>query len=134
MATQRFQRTAAADALNLIFSACDEDRAYTLFDARDAHSYGHGHIPGAVPLTEHAMGEWLQKLSRDEPVFIYCGLGFSSQTFAKRFADSGFSEVHSIDGGFSALAVAFKEARAAALASEAPPEDGDAARQMNGPA
>jgi len=127
MTTHGFLRTAAPEALALMFSACDQDRPYTLFDVRDAHSFGHGHLPGAISLAEHALGEWLANLPRAQPVFIYCGLGFSSQTFAKRFADAGFSEVHSIDGGFKALVPAFKEARAAAFEAAPAAQSGAAA-------
>jgi len=124
MSTVEYRRVNAEDALKQIFSACEQDRAYTLFDARDAHSYGHGRVPGALPLGEHEIGAWLGKLPRSQPVFIYCSLGFSSQTFAKRFADFGFSEVYSIDGGFPAIIQALKQAREAALRSDSAPADG----------
>jgi len=119
-----YRRMNAEEALKRIFSALEQDRAYTLFDVRDAHAYGHGHVPGAVQLGEHDLGAWLGKLPRAQPVFIYCSLGFSSQTFAKRFADWGFSEVVSIDGGFPAVIEALKQARDAALRSDAAPTSG----------
>ena len=114
-----YRRMSAEEALKLIFSALEHDRPYTLFDVRDPHAYGHGHVPGAVQLGEHDVGAWLGKLPRTQPVFIYCSLGFSSQTFAKRFADLGYSDVYSIDGGFPAIVEALKQARAAALRSDA---------------
>ena len=70
---------------------------------RDAHSFSHGHIPTAQGLSEHEIGTWLGKLPRSQPIMIYCFQGFSSQTFAKTFADFGFAEVYSVDGGFPAL-------------------------------
>jgi thiosulfate sulfurtransferase len=118
MSAFEYRRMNAEQALKLIFSALEQDRPYTLFDVRDAHTFGHGHVPGAVQLGEHDVGSWLGKLPRTQPLFIYCGLGFSSQTFAKRFADFGFSEVYSIDGGFPAIIAALKQAREAALGSE----------------
>ena len=119
-----YRRMNAEDALKLMFTALEHDRPYTLFDVRDAHTYGHGHVPGAVQLGEHDVGAWLGKLPPTQPVFIYCSLGFSSQTFAKRFADLGFSEVVSIDGGFPAIIEALKQAREAALRSEPAPAGG----------
>ncbi len=124
MSAVEYRRLNAEDALKLIFSALEQDRAYTLFDARDAHSYGHGCVPGALSLGEHEVGAWLGRLPRTQPVFIYCSLGFSSQTFAKRFADFGFCEVYSIDGGFPALIQALKQAREAALGSDSAPAGG----------
>ena len=119
MSASQYRRTSAEDALKLIFSAHEREQPYTLFDARDAHSYGHGHLPGAVLLGEHDVGKWTGTLPKAQPVFIYCLLGLSSQTFAKRFADAGFAEVYSVDGGFPALVKVLEQARAAALAQEA---------------
>ena len=119
MSASQYRRTSAEDALKLIFSAHEREQPYTLFDARDAHSYGHGHLPGAVLLGEHDVGTWIGKLPAEQPVFIYCLLGLSSQTFAKRFADAGFSEVHSVDGGCPELVKVLERAREAALGREA---------------
>ena len=120
MPTAEYRRIDAEQALTFIFSACEHDRPYTLFDARDAHAFGHGHIPTAQPLAEREIGNWLGKLPRAQPVLIYCYHGFSSQTFAKTFADFGFREVYSVDGGLPALVEAFKRAREAAQAASAP--------------
>jgi rhodanese-related sulfurtransferase len=119
MAAAEFRRIDAEQALKFIFSACEQDRAYALFDARDLHSFEHGHIPTAQPLTEREIGSWIGKLPRAQPVLIYCYHGFSSQTFAKTFADFGFGEVYSIDGGFPALLQAFQLARELALQEKA---------------
>jgi thiosulfate sulfurtransferase len=115
MSTLGFGRANAAEALKLIFALHEQERPYTLFDARDPHSYGHGHLPGALPLGEHAVAAWTNKLPSERPVFIYCSMGFSSQTFAQRFADAGFSQVYSIDGGLPALVEALEQARDAAV-------------------
>lgn len=114
MPPRNFRRIPAEQALALIFSACDQERAYSLFDVRDAHSYGHGHIPTAQLMAERDIGRWLAELPRGQLVLFYCFHGFSSQTFAKAFADFGFCEVYSIDGGFGALTEALARARAAA--------------------
>ena len=114
MSSREFQRIDAARALAFLFRACDEGKPYTLFDVRDAHSFSHGAIPTAIGLSEHDVGTWLMKLPRSQPILIYCFQGFSSQTFAKTFADFGFSEVYSIDGGFPALREALLRARDAA--------------------
>lgn len=123
MPAAEFRRIDAEQALKLIFSACEQERAYTLFDARDPHSYEHGHIPTAQPLAEREIGSWLGKLPRAQPVLIYCYHGFSSQTFAKTFADFGFREVYSVDGGFPALLQVFQRAREAALRGETAPSE-----------
>ncbi|MGK3993550.1 rhodanese-like domain-containing protein [Sorangium sp. So ce1024] len=119
MAISEFQKIGAEEALRQIFSHFEQDRDYSLFDVRDAHSYGHGHIPTAQLLHEREVGTWIGKLPRTQPVFIYCHQGFSSQTFAKTFADFGFREVYSVEGGFPALVKALRQARDAAHAAKA---------------
>jgi thiosulfate sulfurtransferase len=119
MEHHEFRRIDAARALHIIFSAYDQGRPYTLFDARDPHSYEHGHIPSAQPLAEREIGSWLSRLPRTDPILIYCFQGFSSQTFAKTFVDFGFREVYSIDGGFPALVESLKRARAEATGQSA---------------
>jgi rhodanese-related sulfurtransferase len=119
MPTHSFQKLGAEKALAWIFSAYEQDRAYSLFDTRDADSYARGHLPGAEHLVERDIGEWIGRLPRTRPVLVYCYHGNASQQIAKTFADFGFAEVYSIDGGFHALTHAWQHARAAMQAAEA---------------
>lgn len=119
MPEHSYRRLDAERALAWIFSAYEQDRAYSLFDTRDADSYARGHLPGAEHLVERDLGVWIGRLPRTRPVLVYCYHGNASQQIAKTFADFGFTEVYSIDGGFHALAHAWQHARAAMQAAEA---------------
>lgn len=127
MSEQTFRRVDAPTALSILFAACDQERPYTLFDARDAHAFGHGHIPTAQPIAERDLGRLVRSMPRAQTVLIYCNQGFSSQTFAKAFADFGFEAVYSVDGGFPALVEALRGMREASAASAQ-----DGAAQGNG--
>ncbi len=94
---------AAAEALAFMRLADEQNRAYRLFDARDADSYARGHLAGAEPLAERDLGQWIGRLPRAQPLLIYCYHGHASQALARIFADFGHAEVYSIDGGFEAL-------------------------------
>jgi len=111
-----YQTLEADQALDYIFSAYEQDRPYTLFDTRDAESFARGHLPGAQPLVERDLGQWIGRLPRSQPVLIYCYHGNASQNYAQMFADFGYTEVYSIAGGFHALAHAWQRAHAAATA------------------
>jgi rhodanese-related sulfurtransferase len=113
-----FHTLDADQALAYIFSAYEKNLGYSLFDTRDADSYARGHLPGAEPLAERDIGHWIDRLPRSQPVLIYCYHGNASQQYAKAFADFGYSEVYSVDGGFHALAHAWQRARRAARAAE----------------
>ena len=113
-----FRRIAAAEALAFMIAAAGQQRSYRLFDTRDAGSYARGHLAQAEPLAERDLGRWIGVLPRTEPVLIYCYHGNASQVFAKTFADFGYTEVYSIDGGFQALTRAVNRARAALPSGE----------------
>jgi rhodanese-related sulfurtransferase len=105
MSEATFRRIAADRALDFMAVASGQGRPYGLFDTRDPASYAQDHLPGALRLSERDLGEWIGRLPRTEPVLIYCYHGNASQVFAQAFADFGFAEVYSIDGGFQALAL-----------------------------
>lgn len=119
MPERSFRRIAAAEALAFMIAATGQARRYRLFDTRDADSYARGHLAQAEPLAERDLGHWIGRLPRAEPLLIYCYHGHASQVFAKTFADFGYTEVYSIDGGFQALAQAAGQARAALPAAVA---------------
>lgn len=103
MTARTYTRLSAAAALAYLRSASEQGRPYCLFDTRDAASYAKDHLPGAQALTERNIGQWIIRLPRTQPILIYCYHGNASQVFANTFADFGFSEAYSIDGGFQAL-------------------------------
>lgn len=76
-----------------------------LIDVREESEFAAGHVKGA---------EWLGKgiLERDveakhpdkgEPLYLYCGGGFRSALSADNLQKMGYSNVHSVDGGWRAL-------------------------------
>lgn len=76
------------------------DKNPIIFDIRDAASFQAGHIPDAVYLTDQKLKSTLKKTARDQAILVYCYHGNASQDIAKLFADFGFSEVYSLEGGF----------------------------------
>lgn len=71
-----------------------------LLDVRDAASFARGHIDRAENASPINLGHFLTETPKDKPVLIYCYHGNSSQAYAKAFAESGFAEVYSLDGGY----------------------------------
>lgn len=102
--TRSYRRIGAPDAADLILRhRRGVLPALALFDIRDRSSFEAGHVPGAEHLAESGIGAALRRLSRSAPVLIYCYHGNASRLFAQAFADLGFGEVYSVDGGFAAL-------------------------------
>ena len=72
----------------------------TILDVRDQASFTNGSIPKSINLTNENVGDVLAKSDKDKPVIIYCYHGNSSQNVANYFANNGFEQVYSVDGGY----------------------------------
>ncbi|WP_026608220.1 ankyrin repeat domain-containing protein [Methylocapsa acidiphila] len=89
-----------------------------VLDVRDEASYAKGHIDGARRAGRDNLHEFLTGAPKDMPVLVYCRKGNSSQDFAKTFADLGFTQALSLDGGYDAWVEAHRDpAHAAAPAA-----------------
>ncbi len=77
-----------------------------VLDVRDADSYRRGHIEGSRLATKENFSTYLSDAPKNKPVIIYCYHGISSRAYAKLFAERGFSDVFSLDGGYEAWAAA----------------------------
>lgn len=102
MTTDSFQCISPAEAARLLAA----EAGATVFDVRDMASYRRAAIDGAMHLSEDRVPAWFQRLSKDEPILIYCYRGNSSKTYARMFGDFRFRRVYSVDGGYEAFAAA----------------------------
>lgn len=73
----------------------------TLVDIRDPASFAAGHIPGSRHLDNASVPALLAEAPRDTPLVVVCYHGHSSQQAAAWLAGQGFTEVYSLDGGFT---------------------------------
>jgi len=73
-----------------------------VLDVRDAESYRRGHIEGSALATKENFQGFLSNTPKDKPLIICCYHGNSSQAYAKHFAEHGFADVYSLDGGYEA--------------------------------
>ena len=74
--------------------------AVTIVDIRDAGAFAQGHIAEAQTVNDENIQDFLQKADKGRPLICYCYHGISSQRAAGFFAQQGFKQVYSIDGGF----------------------------------
>jgi len=73
-----------------------------IFDSRDPASYSLAHIAGARRLSSENLDATLLGTPKTAPILLYCYHGNASQIYGQMFADFGFGEVYSLDGGFAA--------------------------------
>ena len=77
------------------------DNSHVVVDIRDPASYQASHIPGAIHLTNESLQDFLREADMDKPTVVCCYHGISSQQAAQFLVSQDFTEVYSLDGGFT---------------------------------
>ncbi|WP_085300495.1 thiosulfate sulfurtransferase GlpE [Cognaticolwellia mytili] len=77
------------------------DESHVVVDIRDPASYQAGHIPNALHLSNESLADFLRDADFDAPVVVCCYHGISSQQAAQFLISQDFTEVYSLDGGFT---------------------------------
>jgi thiosulfate sulfurtransferase len=93
---ETFTRISVQKAHEIIGSA----NRVTIVDLRDAQAYTQGHIAQAQAVNDENIKAFLNETDKGTPLICYCYHGISSQRAADFFANQGFKEVYSIDGGW----------------------------------
>ena len=93
----RFTRISVQKAHEIIQSG-----KVNIVDIRDASSFEEGHIDRALQVNDGNINDFLEGADKSLPLICYCYHGISSQQAAAYFADQGFNQVYSIDGGWEA--------------------------------
>ena len=86
-----------------------DDEAATILDIRKKAVFAAGHIPSAIHAPRQQLDAFTRQLAKDKPLIIYCYKGIGSQAAAQFFVDAGFTDVHSLTGGFDAWQISFPE-------------------------
>ena len=81
-----------------------------VIDVRDPEFFARGHIDGAELASRENISSFVTLTPKDRPVVFCCYHGNSSQAYAKYFAEQGFADVYSLDGGYEAWALAERTA------------------------
>jgi thiosulfate sulfurtransferase len=77
------------------------EKQQVIVDIRDQASYLQGHIKGAILLSNDNLADFIREADIDEKVIVCCYHGNSSQQAAQFLVTQDFTQVYSLDGGFS---------------------------------
>lgn len=77
------------------------DNSHVVVDIRDPASFQAGHIPQSLHLSNENLPDFLRDADFDAPVVVCCYHGISSQQAAQFLISQDFTEVYSLDGGFT---------------------------------
>jgi thiosulfate sulfurtransferase len=72
-----------------------------ILDCRDLKDYRAGHIENAMHVHEKLRDSLLMKGDKNRRMLIYCYYGHASEHLAEMFGDFGFTQVHSLSGGYA---------------------------------
>lgn len=75
-----------------------------LVDTRDEASFKVGHIEDAAHLNDRTIASFIEETDKVSSVVVVCYHGHSSQSAASFLVEQGFSDVYSLDGGYTAWA------------------------------
>jgi rhodanese-related sulfurtransferase len=76
---------------------------FTLVDVREQNEYAAGHLPGAIHIGKGVIERDIEVQAPDPttPLVLYCGGGFRSALAADALQKMGYTNVISMDGGWS---------------------------------
>jgi thiosulfate sulfurtransferase len=77
------------------------NQKYVVVDIRDEASFKTNHIPGAIHLSNENFSDFIRDADLDVPVVVCCYHGISSQQAAQFLISQDFTDVYSLDGGFT---------------------------------
>ena len=97
----RFTRISCQQARELMTTSSGK---LQIIDIRDEESFAGGHIEGAKHIHNSNVQEFINEAELDQPLLVVCYHGNMSQSAAAYFAEQGFDETFSLDGGFEAWA------------------------------
>ncbi len=84
----------------------DADRGRPLLlDVRELEEYRVSHLHGAVPVeSDQALDEALRGVGQDQPIVVYCSVGYRSAAAARAIRERGYADVANLEGSIFAWA------------------------------
>lgn len=101
----RYARISIDDADHLIAR-----QDVIIVDIRDPESFQAAHMENAQHLDNAGLQAFIDSADRSKPVVVCCYHGNMSQSAGEFLAEQGFSEVYSLNGGFTAWSASYPEA------------------------
>ncbi len=71
----------------------------TLIDVRTADEYSLGHLDGAINIPLDDMRDRMGEISKDKPIWLYCGVGLRGYLASNILLQNGFTNVRNLIGG-----------------------------------
>ena len=74
--------------------------SYLFVDSREPKEFKVSHIKGAIPVGyDHLDISTLKNIPKDQPIVVYCSVGYRSEQVSKKLIEAGFTNVKNLYGG-----------------------------------
>jgi thiosulfate/3-mercaptopyruvate sulfurtransferase len=77
-----------------------QDSRARVLDIRSPAAFAAGHVPDALPFNDALLASMRREWPADIPIVVVCEHGHSSRDLAQLLSHLGFTQVHSLDGGY----------------------------------
>jgi rhodanese-related sulfurtransferase len=90
--------------INKVKEKLEKGDSFYLIDVREESEWNQSHLPGAIHLSKGIIERDIEKRIPDatSEIILYCGGGFRSALAADNLQKMGYTNVLSMDGGFTA--------------------------------
>lgn len=73
---------------------------YVILDTREKEEFDISHLPGAIWVGyDDFQEEKIAAIAKDQPVLVYCSVGYRSERIGERLQKQGYAEVYNLYGG-----------------------------------
>ncbi len=73
---------------------------YLILDTREPEEYAVSHLPQAqLSGYDNFDASVVAKLPKDQPILVYCSVGYRSERIGEKLQEMGFTEVYNLYGG-----------------------------------
>lgn len=78
----------------------EREGEFTLLDARPEEEFEVAHLEGAIRVGfDDFEASDVEDLDRDQPIVVYCSVGYRSERIGEQLQELGFENVHNLRGG-----------------------------------
>lgn len=91
------------------YDMANREKDVFVLDVRTALEYELGHIDGATQIEVDQLRKNLDKLPKDQTIYLYCGVGLRGYVATRILKQHGFNKVFNLSGGYKLYQTAMED-------------------------
>lgn len=86
-----------------IFNVIEKEPELQIIDIRSHKDYRKGHFDNALCIPRNSFAQYMNKIMKHKPIFVYCNYGMKSDEIALFLEKKFKSKVYVLSGGYDAF-------------------------------